>query len=74
MQVAVLGHSLYLMGIAFAPIATPHLSEKYGRQVVYLVTLPIFALFILGASFSHSFVALAVCRFFAGFFGGPSLV
>ncbi|KAK3168376.1 hypothetical protein OEA41_004823 [Lepraria neglecta] len=74
MQVAILGLSLYLLGIAFAPITTPHLSERYGRQAVYLVTLPIFALFILGASFSHSFAALAVCRFFAGFFGGPSLV
>ena len=74
MQVAILGLSLYLLGIAFAPMTTPHLSEKYGRQAVYLITLPIFCLFILGGSFSHSFGALAVCRFFAGFFGGPSLV
>ena len=74
MQVAILGLSLYLLGIVFAPIITPHLSERYGRQVVYLTTLPIFCLFIVGGSFSHSFGALAVCRFFAGFFGGPSLV
>lgn len=74
MQVSILGLSLYLLGIAFAPITTPHLSERFGRQAVYLVSFPIFSLFILGASFSHSFAALAVCRFFAGFFGGPSLV
>ena len=74
MQLAILGLSLYLLGVAFAPIITPHLSERYGRQVVYLATLPIFCLFIVGGSFSHSFGALAVCRFFAGFFGGPSLV
>lgn len=74
MQVAILGLSLYLLGIAFAPIITPHLSEKFGRQAVYLVSFPIFALFILGSSFSKSFSALAACRFFAGFFGGPSLV
>ena len=74
MQVAILGFSLYLLGIAFAPIITPHLSERFGRQAVYLVSFPIFSLFILGASFSHSFGALAVCRFSAGFFGGPSLV
>lgn len=74
MQVSILGLSLYLLGIAFAPITTPHLSERFGRRPVYLVSFPIFGLFILGASFSNSFAALAVCRFFAGFFGGPSLV
>lgn len=51
MQVAILGFSLYLLGIAFAPIITPHLSERYGRQAVYLVALPIFAFFILGPLF-----------------------
>lgn len=74
MQVSVLGLSLYLLGIAFAPITTPHLSERFGRRPVYHASFPIFGLFILGASFSKSFAALAVCRFFAGFFGGPSLV
>ena len=74
MTVAILGMSLYFWGIAFAPIHTPHLSERYGRSAVYLVALPIFSLFILGASFSQSWAALAVCRFFAGFTGGPCLV
>lgn len=74
MQVSILGLSLYLLGIAFAPITTPHLSERFGRQAIYLFSLAIFSLFILGASFSKSFAALAVCRFFAGFFGGPCLV
>lgn len=74
MTVATLGLSLYLLGIASAPIITPHLSERVGRSPVYLVSLPLFALFILGAGYSKSFGALAVCRFFAGFFGGPCLV
>ena len=74
MQVAILGLSLNLLGIAFAPIVTPHLSERFGRQAIYLVSLPVFSLFILGASFARSFAALAICRFFAGFFGGPCLV
>ena len=91
MQVAILGLSLNLLGIAwpsvkptsrklmilgiaFAPIVTPHLSERFGRQAIYLISLPTFSLFILGASFSRSFAALAVCRFFAGIFGGPCLV
>ncbi|KAI4132236.1 MAG: hypothetical protein LQ338_000788 [Usnochroma carphineum] len=74
MTVAVLGLSLNLLGIAFAPIITPHLSERVGRSPVYLVSLLLFALFILGAGYSKSFGALAVCRFFAGFCGGPCLV
>ena len=74
MTVAILGLSLFLLGVAFAPITTPHLSERFGRSPVYFVSLPIFALFILGAGYSKSFGALAVCRFFAGFFGGPCLV
>ena len=74
MQVAILGLSLNLLGIAFAPIITPHLSERFGRQAIYLTSLPTFSLFVLGASFSRSFAALAVCRFLAGLFGGPCLV
>lgn len=74
MTTAILGLSLYLLGIAFAPITTPHLSERLGRSVVYLISLPVFGLFLVGAGASHNFATLAACRFFAGFFGGPCLV
>ena len=74
MTVAILGFSLYLVGIAFAPIYTPHLSERLGRRPVYLVSIPLWAMFIIGSGASHSFAALVVCRFFAGFCGGPCLV
>lgn len=74
MTVSILGLSLNLLGIAFAPIITPHITERLGRSPVYLASLPLFSLFILGASRSHSYSSLAVCRFFAGFFGGPCLV
>lgn len=72
--IAILGLSLYLLGIAFAPITTPHLSERFGRSPVYLTSLPLFALFILGAGLSKNFAGVAICRFFAGFFGGPCVV
>lgn len=74
MPVAVLGMSLYIFGIFFAPIHTPHWSERFGRMPVYMVSLSVCMLFILGASRSKTFAALAACRFFAGFFGGPCLV
>lgn len=66
--------SLYLFGIAFAPIYTPHVAERIGRSKIYLVCVPISALFHLGAGLSQTFASLAVCRFFAGFAGGPALV
>ncbi|MCJ1369237.1 hypothetical protein MMC20_000447 [Loxospora ochrophaea] len=74
MPVSILGMALYFWGIAFAPIITPHLSERVGRTKVYLATIPIFALFTLGAGYSRNFASLVICRFFAGLFGGPSLV
>ncbi len=74
MPVAILGFSLFIFGIFFAPIHTPHWSERFGRRPVYAVSLFLCMLFVLGASRSKTYAALAACRFFAGFFGGPCLV
>ena len=71
--VALLGLSLYVLGLAFGPVLAAPISETYGRRVVYLVSLPMAALFTLGAGFSESFASLVICRFFAGFFGSPVL-
>ena len=71
--VALLGLSLFVVGLAFGPVLAAPISETKGRKVVYLVSLPLAALFTLGAGFSSSFAALAVTRFFAGFFGSPVL-
>lgn len=74
MQIAILGFSLPIFGIFFAPIYTPHLSERFGRVPVYMTSLPLFAFFVLGSGFSQNFATLAICRFLAGFFGGPIIV
>lgn len=68
------GFSLYLFGIAFAPYWSPHLAERIGRTIPYFCCLTINALFNIGVGFSHSVASALVCRFFAGFFGGPCLV
>ncbi|KAK1061963.1 hypothetical protein LTR74_010627 [Friedmanniomyces endolithicus] len=68
------GLSLYLWGIAFAPIWTPHVAERTGRSIIYLVALPVCGLFILGAGLSTTVASVLVCRFFAGLTGGPCLV
>lgn len=71
--VAILGLSLYTLGLGIGPLFTAPLSENHGRRPVYLLSSPIFMLFTLGAGFSKSFAALLVCRFFAGFFGSAAL-
>ncbi|GME55905.1 hypothetical protein M1834_005420 [Neofusicoccum parvum] len=52
----------------------PHISERFGRNIPYAVCTLGLSAFTLGAAFSRTFTQLAVCRFFAGFFGGPSAV
>lgn len=74
MTAAIVPFSSFLFGMAFAPIYTPHLSERYGRVPVYYVSLPLCAVFILGAGKAQNYGTLVVTRFFAGFFGGPCLV
>ena len=71
--VALLGLSLYVLGLAFGPVLAAPLSETLGRRAVYLTSLPLSALFTLGAGFSQTFASIAICRFFAAFFGSPTL-
>ena len=68
------GFSLYIFGIVFAPYWSPHLVERVGRTIPYFGALTLNALFNLGAGLSHSVSGVLVCRFFAGFFGGLTLV
>jgi DHA1 family multidrug resistance protein-like MFS transporter len=74
MTQAILGMSLYLFGIALAPVWTPHVTERTGRSMVYLCSLPTCGIFLVGAGLSHSFAGVAICRFLAGASDGPCLV
>lgn len=70
-EVALLPYVLYVLGLAFGPMIAAPASETVGRRYVYLVCVPIFALFILGSGFSTNIASLCICRFFAGVFGSP---
>lgn len=71
--VSILPVSLYALGLAFGPSISSPLSETFGRKVVYMLTLPLFDIFIIGAGFSQSIGSLCVCRFFAGMFAAPGV-
>ncbi|CAN9180815.1 unnamed protein product [Alternaria alternata] len=71
--IATFAYSIYALGLAFGgPFAAP-LSETFGRRPLIFISLPIFALFILGTGFVQSMASLVVLRFWAGFFAAPSL-
>ncbi|KAI2606327.1 major facilitator superfamily domain-containing protein [Hypoxylon fragiforme] len=72
-EVAVLPLSLYNLGLAFGPLIGAPLSEKYGRKAVFVVSTPIFILFMVGAGFTNRMTDLVVCRFFAGMFASPNI-
>ncbi|KAL8789903.1 MAG: hypothetical protein Q9195_006613 [Heterodermia aff. obscurata] len=73
LTVSILGLSLYVLGLAFGPMIAAPVSETRGRLAVYRLTIPLAAVFTLGAGLSQNMASLAVCRFFAGFFGSPCL-
>ena len=70
---ALVGITVYTLGLGLGPIMSALLSEKHGRKIVYLHSSPVFMLFTLGAGFSKSFASLIVCRFFAGLTGSTAL-
>jgi DHA1 family multidrug resistance protein-like MFS transporter len=70
---ALLPLSCYALGMGFGPMIASPMSETLGRKAVYLTTVPLFAIFILGSGFSQNIHSLCACRFFAGLFGAPGV-
>ncbi|QIW96550.1 hypothetical protein AMS68_002068 [Peltaster fructicola] len=73
-EVALLPFAFYILGLGFGPLLAAPCSETYGRRMVYLTSIPIFALFTLGAALSQDIASLVITRFFAGIFAGPNVV
>lgn len=73
-EVSLIPYVLYVLGLAIGSLGAGPCSENFGRRAVYLIGLPIFGLFTIGAAVSNNVTALSVCRFFAGFFGSPGLL
>jgi MFS transporter, DHA1 family, multidrug resistance protein len=71
--VSLLPLSSYTLGLAFGPMISSPLSETFGRKFVFLLTLPLFDIFVLGFGLSRTITALIICRFFAGMFAAPGV-
>ncbi|RYP54496.1 hypothetical protein DL768_000698 [Monosporascus sp. mg162] len=71
--IALLGLSLYTLGLALDPVVGAPISETQGRKAVYLITLPIFLLFTTGAGLARNIQTLIICHFLSSTFGSPAL-
>lgn len=65
-EVALLGLTLYTLGIALGPTVQAPLSEMFGRRPLYLITLILLLAFTAGAGSARNIETLLICRFLAG--------
>ena len=71
--VAILPLSFYVLALGFGPIIGAPLSETYGRHIVYGISIPLGAIFTLGAGFSQNIWSLCLLRLLAGLVFSPTL-
>jgi MFS family permease len=72
-SVALLGLTLFALGLALGPVLGAPISETRGRKAVYLVTLPLFMLFTVGAGLAQSIQIFIIWGFLSSTVGLPAL-
>ncbi|CDU22788.1 related to multidrug resistant protein [Sporisorium scitamineum] len=71
--VAILGLSLFVIGLGVGPMLLGPLSEFYGRRPVYLMSYTAFTLLGLPVSFANNLPVFLIFRFLTGFCGSAFL-
>ncbi|KPM42780.1 hypothetical protein AK830_g3809 [Neonectria ditissima] len=71
--VALLPLTMYVLALGFGPVIGGPLSETIGRYPVYAGSVPLGAVFAVGAGFTHRIGALCFLRFASGLCWGPVL-
>lgn len=72
-EVALLGLSLFVLGLGLGPLVLAPLSEQYGRLIIYQTSLLFLLAFTAGAGFAQNIETLLVCRFLAGTLGSSAI-
>ena len=72
-EVATLGLSLYVLGLAFGPMTLAPLSEYYGRRPVYVVSYATFLFLLLATSYTHNLPVFLLLRLFSGYFSSTTI-
>jgi MFS family permease len=72
-QIVLLGLTTNLFGLALGSVVLSSLSEIYGRRHIYIISVLLFALFILPVALAENIETILISRFFGGFFGGTMI-
>lgn len=72
-EVATLGLSLYILGLALGPMTLAPLSEYFGRSPIYIGSYAIFLAFLLGTALVQSLGAFLALRFCSGLFSSVTI-
>ncbi|KAE8167779.1 major facilitator superfamily domain-containing protein [Aspergillus tamarii] len=71
--VATLGVTTFLLGFGFGSLLFAPLSEIWGRTQIFRLTMGLFVAFQIGCALAPNITSLIIFRFFAGFFGSPTV-
>jgi Major Facilitator Superfamily len=71
--VAVLGVTVYLLGLAIGSVVLAPLSEMYGRRPVYLITISLFTILIIPCALAQNLEAILITRFIGSLFGAAMI-
>ena len=62
-----LGGTIYVVGAAAGALFWGHLTDRFGRKKLFLITLTVYLVATVATAFAGSFAFFAICRFFTGF-------
>lgn len=62
--IVTLGMTTYLLGLAAGSLVVAPMSEIYGRRIVYLICLAVWAVLIIPCGLAQSLTTIIVTRFF----------
>lgn len=72
-EVATLGLSLYVLGLACGPMVTAPLSEYFGRSPIYIVSYGIFLLFLMATALVRTLGGFLILRLISGLFSSVTI-
>ncbi|TVY78381.1 Efflux pump atB [Lachnellula suecica] len=72
-EVATLGLSIFVIGIAIGPMIMSPLSEFFGRRPIYLPSMLFFLIWLIPCAVAQNIETLLVARFFNGLAGSAFL-
>jgi MFS family permease len=72
-EIAVLGLSLYVIGLALGPMSLAPLSEYFGRSPIYIVSYAVYLLFIMATALVPNLGGFLALRFLSGLFSSVTI-